>query len=124
MKRQIYECNGLVFESIVNLKKHQRDVKAAKADAMSTPIEGYDPGYPIVKAHEKAKAAALKSVKNEFSHQDDAKLENATVSTNYIKDEHYVEPSDGYLVVGVHMYMPKKKGVIGRFLTGSIGNWF
>lgn len=122
--KHTYKYNGLIFESIVDLKKNKRDVKNAIADSKSTPIEGYDPGYPIVQAHKKAKTAAIDSVKNEFSKQKDAKLDNVTLGTNFIKEEKYIEPKDGYLIIAVHMYTPKKKGFLTRMFTGSIGNWF
>lgn len=124
MKKTKYRYNGLVFESVIDLKKNKRDVKAALADCKSTPIEGYDPGYPIFQAHLKAKDAALKSVKNEFSKQKEAKLDSATIGTNFIKDGKYIEPKNGYLIVAVHIYMPQKKNWFKRLFTGSIGNWF
>ena len=122
--KKTYTYGGLVFESIVNLKKTKRGVDQAIEDAKSTPIEGYDPGYPIVQAHLKAKDVALNSVKNEFKKQKDAKLDQVTVGTNFIIKGKYVEPTSGYLIVSVHCYMPQKKGFLKRFLTGSIGNWF
>lgn len=118
------EYGGLVFESIVDLKKTKRGVEEAVKESKSKPIEGFDPGYPIVQAHLKAKASALNSVKSEFKKQKDAKLDNVTVGTNYIKNGKYVEPEGGFLVVSVHIYMPEKKGFFKRLFTGAIGNWF
>ena len=115
---------GLIFESIVDLKKVKRGVEEAIKDSKSKPVEGYDPGYPIVQAHLKAKKVALDSVRNEFKKQKEAKLDNVTLGTNYIKEGKYIEPAGGYLVVSVHMYMPEKKGFFKRLFTGSIGNWF
>lgn len=123
-----YRCNGLVFESLVDLKKQKRKVADAVAEATSNAIQGFDPGEPIAAAHRKAKNAAISSVRNEMKGNNKLKKDeepnNITVSTNFMKEGRYVEPKDGNLVVGVHIYMPEKKGFFKRFLSGSIGNWF
>ena len=66
MKNKTYKSNGLVFESIVNLKKYQRGVDQAREECKHNPINGFDPGHSIYEAHVKAKEAAIESVKREI----------------------------------------------------------
>ena len=100
--------NGLVFESIVDLKKSKRRADDAISDSKNTPIIGFDPTYAIVNAHRSAKAAAIKSIENEMKKQKDVEdaEKNISVATNFIKEGRYAEPKSGYLIVGVSIFMP------------------
>lgn len=118
-------CMGLIFEDIVNLKKFARDVSTAKEGAVGAAIKGYNPYDAIYQAHVKARNEAIKSVKNEFKKAKGVDDPNKiTMSTNYITGGQYVEPKSKTLIIGMHMYMPTKKGFFGRLFTGSMGNWF
>ena len=124
--RKKYKHGELIFEDIIPLKKLKRNIADAKAQAKEVAITGFNPFAELYNRHVKARAAALKSIRHEFSSKDDvddpAKL-TMTVDS-YIKDKSFVMPKDGILYIGINMYMPTKKGFFGRFLSGSMGNWF
>lgn len=115
--------NILMEDIISDLKKHPRSAADAKAEARGAVIKGFNPYAALVRLHKDAVQAVLRSLKNELKK---AKTEEnkITVSTNYIKNGQFVQPKSGVLEVGVHIYMPAKKGIFGRFLSGSMGNWF
>ena len=120
---QSLRYNGLLFEDIVNLKKNKRSVSDAKSGAQGAVIKGFNPYEVLVKQHKEAAKAVLKGLKNEFKK---AKTEEnkITISTNYIKNGQFVQPKSGILEIGIHLYMPAKKGFFGRLFSGSMGNWF
>ena len=125
MSKKKYKYAGLVFEDIIPLKKLKRNIADAKAKAKEAAIVGFDPFKDLYQRHIKAKEAALKSIRNEFSSKDDVKdPSKLTMSVNYIKDSHFAMPNDGVFYIGINMYMPNKKGILGRFFSGSMGNWF
>lgn len=64
-----------------------------------------------------------KGLKNEFK-KTKTKEDKITVSANYMRNGQFVQPKDGILLIGVHMYMPAKKGFFSRLFSGAIGNWF
>lgn len=113
----------MLFEDIVNLKKNKRSVADAKAGAQGAVIKGFNPYEILVQKHKDAAKAVSKGLKNEFKK---AKTEEnkITVSTNYIKNGQFVQPKNGVLEIGIHLYMPTKKGFFVRLFTGSTGNWF
>lgn len=117
--------SGLIFEDIIPLKKLKRSVADAKAKAKDVAIAGFDPFAELYQKHLKAAKAAIKSIKNEFSSKDDVNdPSKLTMSMNYIKEGRFAMPKDGILYACINIYMPTKKGFFGRFLSGSIGNWF
>jgi hypothetical protein len=125
MNNKQYNYAGLVFEDIIPLKKLKRDVADAKAKAKEVAITGFNPFKELYERHEKGRNAALKAVRNEFSSKDDAKdPSKLSMSVNYIRDKQFVMPSDGIFYIGINLYMPNKKGFLGRLFSGSMGNWF
>lgn len=115
---------GLIAEAIVkDLKKKPRSAKDALKTAREEAIRGYNPYDTLYKLHVKAKQAVKKLVENEFkkAKKDEDKI---TFSVNFIKDELYVQPENGILEIGIHIYMPAKKGFFSKLFTGSMGMWF
>lgn len=115
--------SGLLFEDIVNLKKKPRKVDDAKAGARGAVITGFNPYEVLVNQHKEAAKAVSKALKNEFK-KTKTEENKITVSTNYIKNGQFVQPKSGILEIGIHLYMPVKKGFFARLFTGSMGNWF
>lgn len=116
-------ADGLLMEDIVNLKKNPRKADEAKSGARGAVIKGFNPYEVLVNKHKEAAAAVSKGLKNEFK-KTKTEENKITVSTNYIKNGQFVQPSSGVLEIGIHLYMPVKKGFFGRLFSGSMGNWF
>ena len=115
--------SGVLLENIVNLKKEPRDAATAKQEARDAVIKGFNPYDMLVKKHKEAIKAVYKALKHEF--KDAAtKEKKITVSVNFMRNGQFVQPKDGVLLIGVHVYMPVKKGLIARLFTGSLGNLF
>ena len=117
--------NKNIQEDIIPLKKLKRGVAEAKAKAKDAAIAGFNPFAELYQRHLKAMKAAMKSIRNEFSSKDDVKdPSKLTMTMNYVKSGGITIPKDGIFYIQINMYMPTKKGFFGRFLSGSIGNWF
>lgn len=117
------ETDVLVEAIIKDLKKKPRGIKDALMVAKADAIKGYNPYDTLAKLHEKAKKAVRKLIENEFQYVKH-KEDKVTFSTNFIKDGVYVQPANGILEIGIHIYMPAKKGWLARLFTGSMGMWF
>lgn len=116
-------ADGLLMEDILNLKKKPRSVADAKSGAKGAVIKGFNPYEVLVKQHKEAAKAVSKALKNEFKKMK-TEEDRITVSTNFIKNGQFVQPKSGVLEIGIHLYMPAKKGFFGRLFSGSMGNWF
>ena len=116
--------SGLLLEEVIgNLEKKPRDVATAVKGAREAVIKGFNPYDILIKKHKDAVKAVYKALKNEFKSAK-TKEKKITVSTNFIRNGQFVQPKDGILLIGVHVYMPVKKGLIARLFTGSLGNLF
>lgn len=115
--------SGVLLEDIVNLKKKPRDTDTAIKGAREAVIKGFNPYDILLKKHKDAVNAVYKQLKHEFKDAG-TKEKKITVSANFIRNGQFVQPKDGVLLIGVHVYMPVKKGIIARLFTGSLGNLF
>ena len=113
----------ILMEDILNLKKKPRSVKDALDAAKGACIKGYNPYDTLYQLYVKGKGEVKKLLEREFkkAKKDEDKI---TFSANFIKDSLYVQPENGILEFGVHIYMPAKKGFFAKLFTGSMGNWF
>jgi len=110
---------------IKDLKENPRKAKEAKEEARAAAIKGFNPYSLLLNAHKKAKEAVFKFLGSEFKKMK-SESNKFTVSLNCIVNEgkQFVPPPDGVFVLGVHLYMPAKKGFFGRLFTGHVGKWF
>lgn len=117
--------DGVLLEDVIkDLKKNPRSTADGKAAAAKAAIQGFSPYTIIANRHDEAKKAALAQVASEFKKNKKVENDKVTVSTNFMKKGVFVPPESGILEIGVHVYMPAKKGFFGRLLSGHMGNWF